>query len=88
MQNNKVLLIFPGNKENKPRCPFSILVLASYLKKNNIDVKILDTRIESYKNYNFGNYCLIGISAKTGEQVSSALEICKHIKKNTNTPIV
>ncbi len=85
---SKVLLIFPGNKENKPRCPFSILVLASYLQKNHIEVKILDTRIKSYKNYNFEDYCLIGISAKTGEQVSSALEICKHIKNHTKTPIV
>ena len=88
MPDNKVLLIFPGDKENKPRCPFSILVLASYLKKKNIDVKILDTRIKSYTNFNFEDYCLIGISAKTGEQVSSALKICKHIKKNTNIPIV
>ncbi len=85
---SEILLIFPGKQENKPRCPFSILVLASYLKNKGIKVKIIDTRIESLKDIEFKNYSLIGISAKTGEQVYSGLKICKYIKKKCNTPIV
>ncbi|MFH1210762.1 MAG: radical SAM protein [archaeon] len=83
-----VLLIFPGNIENQPRLPFSILVLASHLRKKNIPVEVLDTRVQPYNNVNYDKYMLIGVSAKTGEQLSSAVKLCKYIKSKSKTPIV
>jgi len=83
-----VLLIFPGHIENKPPMPFSIVVLASYLRKKGIHVDLLDTRIDSFKNIDFNKYLLIGVSSKTGEQLSSAVEICSFIRETSKTPIV
>lgn len=83
-----VLLIFPGNQENMPTMPVAAVVLASYLRKYNVPVEILDTRIEDYKHINFTKYSLIGISAKSGEQTSSAVELCKFIRIKCNVPIV
>ncbi|MFH1972213.1 MAG: radical SAM protein [archaeon] len=84
----KVLLIFTGHSENKPQMPFSVVVIAAYLRERNIPVEILDTRIDSYENVNYNQYQLIGISAKTGEQLLSAVEVCKHIRSKTKVPIV
>lgn len=83
-----ILLTFPGNQENMPTMPVSVVVLASYLRKHKIPVEILDTRIENYKRIDFTKYSLIGISAKTGEQTSSAVKLCKYIRLKTNVPIV
>ena len=83
-----VLLTFPGNRENMPTMPVAAVVLASFLREHKIPVEILDTRIEDYKSTDFNNYSLIGISAKSGEQTSFAVELCKFIRAKCNVPIV
>lgn len=87
-QRLPVLLVFTGKKQHMPTIPFSIMVLASYLRKKRVPVDILDTRVEDYTQINFNKYCLIGISAKTGEQLSSTIEVCEHIRTVSKTPIV
>ncbi len=84
----KILLIFPGHTQNTPTLPFSILVLASYLRKRNIAVDLLDTRVADYKTINYNDYLLIGVSAKSGEQLSSGIEVCRWIRKHSRTQIV
>jgi len=84
----KVLLLFSGTRQIKPTMPFSVVVLASYLRKKNVAVDILDSRVDSYKDVDYAAYSLIGISSKSGEQVSSAVEICKWIRAKCQTPIV
>jgi len=83
-----VLLIFPGHPENMSAIPFSVVVLASYLRKHDIPVKILDTRVRGCKEINYNDYCLIGISAKSGEQLAFAVELCKKIREKCNVPLV
>lgn len=84
----KVLLIFPGHTQSTPTLPFSILVLASYLRKRNIVVDLLDTRVADYQTVNYNDYLLIGVSGKSGEQLSSAVKVCKWIRKHSRAPIV
>lgn len=84
----KILLVFPGHTQSTPTLPFSVLVLASYLRPRNIAVDLLDTRVASFKTVNYNDYLLIGVSAKSGEQLSSAVEVCRWIRDNSRTPIV
>ena len=78
----KILLIFPGHTQSTPTLPFSILVLTSYLRKRNIAVDLLDTRVADCQKFNYKDYMLIGVSAKSGEQLSSAVEVCQWIHKH------
>ncbi len=86
----KVLLIFPGRRQHNPTIPFSILVLASYLRDRGIAVDIFDSRLSNsgYQNLNYDDYDLIGLSVKTGEQLVAAITICRHIRANHCAPIV
>lgn len=78
----KILLIYPGEKTILPRFPVSVLALASYLRKNGFESEILDTRIENYIGKDYSKYLFIGISSQSGEQLSSAIEVAKYIKRN------
>ncbi|MFX0106322.1 MAG: cobalamin-dependent protein, partial [Candidatus Hodarchaeota archaeon] len=71
-----------------PTPPYSILFIADYLIKRNVDVKIFDLRFESNSKVldaisnNEPEY--IGVSVMTGPQIHSALKICKSIKNEFN----
>ncbi len=86
----RVLLVFPGHPQHTPALPFSVLVLASYLKTRDISVDILDTRLtgNDYSAVACKDYDLIGLSVKTGEQLGSAIDICQHIRAKCPVPIV
>lgn len=88
IRSKKVLLIFPGGAERKPRIPFSVIVLASYIRKHGFSPDILDTRIKDYKKINYSNYLAVGISSKTGEQLKWAVKIAKYIRKKSKVPII
>ena len=68
-----------------PTPPYSILFIADYLIKRNIDVKVFDLRFDSHTQVNNAisedNPEYIGISAMTGPQIYHALQILKSIKK-------
>lgn len=74
--------------ENRPPVPFSVIALASYLRKNKVPVEVLDTRVQPYLHIDFNSYSLVGISAKTGEQISFAVELCKLIRSKSKVKIV
>ncbi len=71
-----------------PIPPYSILFIADYLIKRNVDVKIFDLRFDSTTQVinaisnNEPEY--IGISVMTGPQIHQALKFCKTIKKEFN----
>lgn len=83
-----VLLIFPGNKIDKPLTPLSILSLAAYLRMHKVEVEIFDARLDDYKSINFNKYLLIGFSVMIGERVKSAYEISQYIKQQSPKKII
>ena len=76
-------LEFTGTQLETP--PYSILFIADYLKKYNIDVVVFDLRFDKIEqvieviNQEKPEY--IGVSVMTGPQIYHALKICKTIKK-------
>ncbi len=96
----KVLLINPnfeppfvykkGDLRNTPGMPYGLLCLATYLKHNNHNAEIIDTRIEpSMQNIlsKAEKADIIGITAMTA-QLKDALRICSELKKKFSKPIV
>ena len=82
------ILIYPQLEFAKvqiPTPPYSILFIADYLLKNNVDVKIFDLRFDKlsqvFDAISNEDPEYIGISVMTGPQIQYALKICKSIKK-------
>jgi radical SAM superfamily enzyme YgiQ (UPF0313 family) len=73
--------------------PWSLLYLASSLRKNGYNVKIIDQRTESNWKKTLLNALkqdplFVGISSMTGKQILYALHISKFVKENSPTPVV
>ncbi len=68
-----------------PTPPYSILFIADYLIKRNVNVKIFDLRFDSLHKVKNAISDIepeyIGISVMTGPQIYYALKICESIKK-------
>ena len=85
------VLIYPQLEFAKvqiPTPPYSILFIADYLLKRNVDVKIFDLRFDSlsqvFDAISNNEPEFIGISVMTGPQIYYALKICESIKKEFN----
>ncbi|MFX1449451.1 MAG: B12-binding domain-containing radical SAM protein [Promethearchaeota archaeon] len=85
------ILIYPRlefARVQTPTLPFSIIFIADYLLKRNIDVKFFDLRYDSHKQVldNISEYepDYVGISVMTGPQIYNALMISKLIKQEYN----
>jgi radical SAM superfamily enzyme YgiQ (UPF0313 family) len=87
----KSILVYPQLEFAKvqiPTPPYSILFIADYLLKRNVDVEIFDLRFDNLSQVfeaisnNEPEY--IGISVMTGPQIHYALKICESIKKEFN----
>ncbi len=84
-----ILLIYPGPKSKRPKTPFSILALGSWIKKHGYSVKLLDQRVEDVDWDQIKSAKLIGISSMTGSQLSAAVPLAKEIKVIApETPII
>jgi len=82
------ILIYPQlefAKTQIPTPPYSILFIADYLTKRNVDVKIFDLRFDSLNQVKDAISSeepeYIGVSVMTGPQIHYALKICKAIRK-------
>ena len=95
-KKNRVILIFPdpkmrGQKADRP--PLGILTVAAPLVKKDMDVCILDERVEPdfdtrlSEELKKGPVC-VGISSMSGRYITSALRISRLIKQQSNVPIV
>ncbi|MHA2430694.1 MAG: hypothetical protein ACXACC_06630, partial [Promethearchaeota archaeon] len=80
------ILIYPQlefTETQIPTPPYSILFIADYLIKRNVDVATFDLRFDSYSQVinaisnNEPKY--IGVSVMTGPQIYHALKVCEAI---------
>ncbi len=84
----RILLIRPPSKDISRVLPLGLMYLGSALKEKNIDVKLLDLRLDKFKDADLNeeiktfNPEVIGIGLLTVES-KSAHQIARHIK-NTN----
>ena len=85
-----VLLVFPGKfKAHDPQVPLSLLYLAASLQEEGFAVRILDMRLQDYRNYAVGNPVFVGISCMTGLQIKYALEFARYVRTQSHRcPIV
>ncbi|MHA2289800.1 MAG: B12-binding domain-containing radical SAM protein, partial [Promethearchaeota archaeon] len=85
------ILIYPQLEFAKvqiPTPPYSILFIADYLLKRNVDVQIFDLRFDKlsqvYDAISDGEPKFVGISVMTGPQIRNALKTSESIKKQFN----
>ena len=84
-----ILLIYPGVKCMRPKTPFSILVLASWIRKHGYSVKLMDPRVIEVDWGLVESAKLIGISSMTGSQLEEAVPLAKEIKMRVpETPVI
>ncbi len=95
MQKNKILLFAPRPLDiNVKYPPYSVLVLAGPLLKENYEVKIIHASIEpNYVEKIISllddSVLVVGISSMTGEQIKGGVEVAKAVKqRNPTIPIV
>ena len=88
--SKEVLLVYPGKyKTPDPQVPLSLLHLAASLRQEGHNVKILDMRLEDYRQYRLGNPLFVGISCMSGLQIRYALEFARYVKdQSVSCPIV
>jgi len=84
------LLVFPGKfKAPDPQVPLSLLYLAASLHEDDFKVRILDMRLEDYRQVKIGNPVFVGISCMSGLQIKYALEFARYVRsQNPSCPIV
>jgi radical SAM superfamily enzyme YgiQ (UPF0313 family) len=90
MKNDlKTILIYPKLEfagTQVPTPPYSILFIADYLLKRNVEVKVFDLRFDSNKQIknavSNNSIKYVGISVMTGPQIKFALRITKFLKKH------
>ena len=77
----EVLLVFPGKfKQADPQVPLALLYLAASLKEEDFDVRILDMRLEDYRQFKIGNPVFVGITCMSGLQIRYALEFARQAR--------
>ena len=90
-ENKEVLLIYPGkfSKTIKSEIPLQLLILAAILQHHGFRSKILDMRVEDYKNIDLNQTLCIGISSMTGMMISKGLDFAKYARsQNPSIPLI
>lgn len=87
----RTILIYPKlefSGTQIPIPPYSILFIADYLIKRNVDVKIFDLRFDTPEQVRNAISDMepeyIGVSVMSGPQIYHALNICKYLKEEFN----
>ncbi len=85
-----VLLVFPGNfKAANPQIPLSMLYVANPLMRRGYAVRVLDMRLENYRNFRLGDPFFVGISSMSGVQIRYGLEFARKVRaEEPSCPIV
>jgi radical SAM superfamily enzyme YgiQ (UPF0313 family) len=78
--SKKILLVYTINYKQWPHVPNSVLALAGSLLKQDFAVEILDTALEDYRDVNYIDYFLVGISSLSDVSIKTGLDVAKHIK--------
>ncbi len=85
-----VLLVFPGKfKAPDPQVPLALLHIAASLQQEGYAVRILDMRLQDYRQIKIGDPLFIGITCMSGLQIKYALEFaCSAKTQNPSCPLV
>jgi anaerobic magnesium-protoporphyrin IX monomethyl ester cyclase len=85
-----ILLVFPGKfMAPDPQVPLALLHIAASLKQEGFNVRILDMRLEEYRQVQVGNPVFVGISCMSGLQIKYAIEFAKYVRmQNPSCPLV
>jgi len=85
-----VLLVFPGKYHAPdPQIPLALLHVASSLQGAGYPVRILDMRLEDYRNTTLGKPLFVGITCMSGQQIHYGLEFARKVREeNPVCPIV
>jgi len=82
---SEIILIYPGKQwmgsVTSPYPPLPLLPIAGILEKNGFKVKLIDMQIENYKTMKLGEALYIGITTRTGRQISYGLEVAKFVRE-------
>ena len=85
-----ILLVFPGKyRAPDPQVPLALLHIASPLQREGYQVRILDMRLEDYRNKAIGNPVFVGITCMSGQQIHYGLEFARKVRaESPSCPIV
>jgi anaerobic magnesium-protoporphyrin IX monomethyl ester cyclase len=76
-----ILLVFPGKyRAPDPQVPLALLHIASPLQREGYQVRILDMRLEDYRNKAIGNPVFVGITCMSGQQIHYGLEFARKVR--------
>jgi radical SAM superfamily enzyme YgiQ (UPF0313 family) len=81
VSNFEILLIYPGERVEKPRIPVSVLALATRVIAEGLSCRIVDERVEELSESQIKAAALIGISTMSGLQLKSAIKTAKRIRR-------
>lgn len=90
---DKVIMVYPAlspTGQGHRGAPLSSLAVGSHLAANGFKVKVVDLRVDPLSELEFGDdVAYMGISAMTGYQIHSALEVCRiYREKAPGIPLV
>ena len=69
--------------------PLAFLSLSAFLEKHGIRARVIDSRAEDYRTYDFDNALFVGITALTGGMIRNGLDICRHVRgRRPDLPLV
>ncbi len=93
MKKDKVILVYPAlspTGQGHRGAPLSSLAVGSHLAANGFKVKLVDLRVDPLEALEFGeDVAYMGVSAMTGYQIHSALEVCRiYREKAPGIPLV
>lgn len=85
-----VLLVYPGKYGAiLPELPLPLLYLSSALRDVGYSPRILDLRLQKYKDVPLDDVLCIGISTMTGSMITCGLEFAKYVRSvNPELPII
>ncbi len=79
--SDEVLLVFPGKyRAPNVQVPLALLHVASPLLREGFMVRILDMRIDDFRNYKVGNPLFVGISSIHDSQIPYGIEFAKKVR--------
>jgi anaerobic magnesium-protoporphyrin IX monomethyl ester cyclase len=89
-EGREILLVFPGKyRAPNPQVPLGLLHVASPLVREGYAVRMLDMRVDDYRDFKVGNPVFVGLSCMSGLQIRYGLEFAKKIREeNPLCPIV
>ncbi len=86
----EILLVFPGKYHAPdPQIPLALLHIASPLEQSGYRVRLLDMRIEDYRQCVMGDPVFVGITCMSGQQIRYGIEFARRVRREKpHVPIV